>query len=403
MSSPQLLLDRLAELLQGYDALLVGGAVRDRLLGRAARDFDLVVPGDGERTARLLAERLPAKLIRLGGERFAALRLVAAEGELDIWGRGEASLEEELRRRDLTINAIAAHLGSLELVDPLGGADDLERRRLRACSRSSFEDDPLRVVRLARFAAELPGFEAETETLEAAKRAAPRVAATAAERRRVEFARLLEGDRPEDGLAVLLACSVPPFAADAALDGADPLVVATAFEHVRATASRFDEPPDAGVLYGAAAALALGGDVDRWFGEGWLTRKEVRKLALVLDAGPPPGTVPERRWWLHRLDDLWPEGICLASARAAVDRRSRPGDDEIDALVGLAIGEAETIFSPPSLVTATEVASELGLEMGPDLGVALRRLRRRQVEGRIRSRDEAIDWLVSERRSSGAG
>ncbi|MGH9362036.1 MAG: CCA tRNA nucleotidyltransferase, partial [Thermoanaerobaculia bacterium] len=137
---------------------LVGGVLRDRLLGLPVKDLDAVVAGGGEQVAARLADELPARLVRLGGKEFAAFRLVARRWVLDLWDREGTSLERDLARRDFTVNSFAWAPASGELADPFGGLDDLARRLLRATTPESFAGDPLRVLRLPRLLVQLPGF-----------------------------------------------------------------------------------------------------------------------------------------------------------------------------------------------------------------------------------------------------
>jgi poly(A) polymerase-like protein len=188
---------------------LVGGVLRDRQLGLATHDLDAVVAGRGDEIAGELAARLPARLVRLGGEDFAAYRLVigaksastastasdaavpAGHGILDLWDRQSLPLHDDLARRDFTVDSIALAPRDGAVVDPFGGLADLERRVLRATTEQSFEGDPLRVLRLARLLVRLPGFNVEPETFELARRAAPRLPEIAAERIREELWLLL--------------------------------------------------------------------------------------------------------------------------------------------------------------------------------------------------------------------
>ena len=192
---------------------LVGGVLRDRLLGLATHDLDAVVAGRGDEIAGELAARLPARLVRLGGEDFAAYRLVlggrtastpgtASDASdttvpfghriiLDLWDRQSLPLHDDLARRDFTVDSIALAPRDGTVVDPFGGLADLERRVLRATTGQSFTGDPLRVLRLVRLLVRLPGFSVEPETLELARRAAPRLPAIAAERIREELRLLL--------------------------------------------------------------------------------------------------------------------------------------------------------------------------------------------------------------------
>src|SRR6185295_13067928 len=149
----------LREAARGGECLLVGGTLRDHALGRPYHDLDAVVAGGvGRGVAERVAAALPARLVLLGGKEFAAFRLVGQEVEIDLWDREEMTRQDDLARRDLTINAIALDVHAGELIDPFGGLVDLDRRVLRAVTGDSFRGDPLRVLRLPRLSVQLSGF-----------------------------------------------------------------------------------------------------------------------------------------------------------------------------------------------------------------------------------------------------
>jgi poly(A) polymerase len=183
-------------------AWLVGGAVRDALLGRVTPDFDLAVEGDARALARELGRRAGGHAFLLSDE-FGAWRVRSHDQrwQVDLTPLMGETLEQDLRRRDLTINAIARELTPEdgELIDPCGGAADLQARRLRAVGPESFSTDPLRVLRLTRMAAEL-GFTPEPDTLRLAARSAPALAEVAAERVFAELRLTIVSDRAVDGL-----------------------------------------------------------------------------------------------------------------------------------------------------------------------------------------------------------
>jgi putative nucleotidyltransferase with HDIG domain len=182
-------------------AWLVGGAVRDALLGRATPDFDLAVQGDTPGLARELGRRAGGHAFQLS-EEFGAWRVRAhdQQWQVDLTPLMGETLEQDLRRRDLTINAIARELdGGSELIDPCDGVGDLRAGRLRAVGPESFSADPLRVLRLTRMAAEL-GFAPESETLRLASASAQALSAVAAERIFAELRLTLASDLAVAGL-----------------------------------------------------------------------------------------------------------------------------------------------------------------------------------------------------------
>lgn len=179
---------------------LVGGAVRDRLLDRDTQDVDVAVRGDPRALAAEVARVLGAHRFALS-EQFGAWRVIARRGgwQLDITPLLGATIEQDLARRDLTINAIAQPLDGGEPLDPFGGLCDLRARRLRMVAGDAFASDPLRLLRLARLHAEL-GFEIEARTEAAARAAASGLGTVAAERKFAELARIVGGERPLEGL-----------------------------------------------------------------------------------------------------------------------------------------------------------------------------------------------------------
>jgi poly(A) polymerase len=194
-------LDELSRLADG--AWLVGGAVRDRLLGRRTGDYDVAVAVDAGQLARKLARATHAHAFELS-EGFGAWRVTARDRswQLDLLPLAGETIEEDLRKRDFTVNAIAEPLGGGDHVDPFGGLADLRARRLRMVSQQAFAADPLRALRLARLACELD-FEAEPDTVSAARASAPALAGVAAERIFAEIKRIVVADRALDGLALM--------------------------------------------------------------------------------------------------------------------------------------------------------------------------------------------------------
>ncbi|HEY3492213.1 MAG TPA: hypothetical protein VGK43_04625, partial [Solirubrobacterales bacterium] len=199
----------------GEPVFLVGGAVRDLLLGRSRADVDLVVEGDATALAT-----------RLGGagaehERFGTVKVEVDGHEVDIaTARSETypqpgalpvvaparSIEEDLDRRDFTINAMAIPLdGAPRLIDPRGGREDLERGLLRVLHARSFEDDPTRAIRAARYASRY-GFTLEPETDRLLRRTD--LATVSADRRRAELERLAAEPTGVVGLGLLAGWGV---------------------------------------------------------------------------------------------------------------------------------------------------------------------------------------------------
>jgi tRNA nucleotidyltransferase/poly(A) polymerase len=181
-------------------AWIVGGAPRDALLGREVRDVDVAVAGDPERAARAIGRTIGGAVFRLS-EAFGAWRSLDPRGRwrVDVSSLRGSSIEADLARRDFAANAIAVPLEGGEPVDPHGGADDVARGVLRVLGPEAYADDPLRPLRLARLATELP-LRPDPETERLTVTAAPAVAGASAERVFAELRRIVVADRAIEGI-----------------------------------------------------------------------------------------------------------------------------------------------------------------------------------------------------------
>jgi putative nucleotidyltransferase with HDIG domain len=184
-------------------AWLVGGAPRDRALGRPTADFDVTIDGDPKRFARALAREGHGHPFKLS-DGFGVWRVVAhdRDWQLDLLPLAGETIEFDLAQRDFTINAIAEPLAGGPPVDPFGGLEDLRAERVRMVSAEAFERDPVRVMRLARIACEL-GFSVDPQTASAAHAHAPGLARAAPERVFYELMRIIRCDRAPEGLALM--------------------------------------------------------------------------------------------------------------------------------------------------------------------------------------------------------
>lgn len=172
------------------EAWLVGGAIRDMLMGSTPLDYDIVVRQDPEILAGDISRDTGASFFKMGKNRQVVFRGRLKEHTIDIVPMAGESIESDLRLRDFTINAMAVHLGSRAFLDPAGGRHDLASRTLRMVSDKAFPRDPLRMLRAYRFAATLNlGIENETES--AIKAHSRLIHRPAGERIREELIRLL--------------------------------------------------------------------------------------------------------------------------------------------------------------------------------------------------------------------
>jgi len=204
---PQLnpLLEAIAAAAPG--SYLVGGAVRDLMLGRPITDIDIVVPSSPQIAARKLAEALDGSAFALDEAR-QQYRVTLRSGpvnDIDV-SPIDGDLESDLRSRDYTINAMAAAIrddGSLgDVIDPTGGKRDLEARTVRLIAVENLREDPLRLLRAARIATELD-FEVEDATAGAIWAMASQLQVSAAERQRDEIVRILASAQAAAGVRLM--------------------------------------------------------------------------------------------------------------------------------------------------------------------------------------------------------
>lgn len=209
-----LLVSVLKSLPSDQEIYLVGGAVRDALLGRESRDLDFAVPADGIKLARQIADKLNGAFYPLDLERDTGRVVLKREdGDriiLDFATYRGADIEADLRDRDFTINAIAFNLSAEALFDPLRGGNDLRAKNIRACSTDSMANDPVRVLRAIRLAAGL-GFQIDLETRQQMKQAGVRLRSVSPERLRDELFRILEGPQPGTAIRALEMLGALPY------------------------------------------------------------------------------------------------------------------------------------------------------------------------------------------------
>lgn len=191
----------------GVRLYLVGGLVRDLLLGRRIHDLDFVLAGDALKIGRLTANALKGAYYPLDAERETArVILLHPDGHRDVLDfaamRGD-DLEADLRARDFTINAMALPLDEPgKLIDPLGGAADLHKGIVRACTPQSLQDDPVRILRGVRLASSF-SFQITPETRSQMRAALPGLRQVSVERLRDELFRILGSKQAALSIRVL--------------------------------------------------------------------------------------------------------------------------------------------------------------------------------------------------------
>lgn len=215
---------RLREQLTARERIyLVGGCVRDILLGREPKDLDFVTDGDTKKIARTIANQFDGGVYEMDSERHTFRVMVTGEDGkawiLDISKLRGKTIEEDLQSRDFTINAIAIDVtedGFQGMVDPLNGQEHMLTSLLLACGTDSFQNDPIRVLRGVRLALEL-NFELAPATQQLMETSAPLLVTVSGERIRDEWVRMLAGSAAAKGLEWLrqlgaLSIVLPMFA-----------------------------------------------------------------------------------------------------------------------------------------------------------------------------------------------
>jgi Poly A polymerase head domain len=333
------------EILAGKDAWVVGGAVRDELLGREVVDLDIAC-SDPRAAARAYARRSGGAPFPLS-ERHGAWR-VALDGGLTVdFTPLPDGVERDLATRDFTINAIAVPLAGGDPVDPHGGLADLEARQLRAVAPSIFADDPLRLLRAVRLEEELD-VQLDPGTERLAQEHAALVTQPAGERILAELERLLPRGffrLHELGLLEPLGGSLERLARVQLLDRPGFLLVA---------------------VFGRAL-------------EQFPISNDLRRYArTLLRAEGPPDASPRSIHLFRRRTEPW-----ALDALAFLG-----GDEELARAVERARGEEP---EQPLLR-----GDELGLPPGPEIGRLLALIEEERAAGTIATREEALELVRRE-------
>jgi poly(A) polymerase-like protein len=334
------------EILDGKEAWIVGGAVRDELLGREVIDLDVACP-DPQEAARAYARRSGGAPFPLS-ERHGAWRVALEGGRTVDFTPLPDGIEHDLASRDFTLNAIAVPLAGGEPVDPHGGLADLEARRLRAVSPTIFEDDPLRLLRAVRLEEEL-GVELDSETEELVREHAALVTQPAGERILAELERLL----PRGFFRLEELGLLDPLGGT--LDGL-------------ARVELIDRP---GFLLVAVFGRSL---------ERLPISNELRRYArILLRAEPPSDASPRAVHRFRRRTEPW-----------ALDAVSFLGGDKE---LARAVERARADDPDQPLLRG----DELGLPPGPEIGPLLDLVAEERAAGTISTPEEALDLVRRER------
>ena len=390
-------------------ACLVGGAVRDALLKRKRHylDLDFVLPEFAVETALKLANYYHAGFVVLDEARRIA-RVVFKQGTVDFAQQEGDCLEADLRRRDFTINAIAYNPHTSELIDPLNGLADLEKGILRMVSAANLADDPLRLLRAYRQAAQL-NFSIEPDTRATIRQLAPLLAKIAAERVQAELNYLIAMPQGtpwliaawEDGLLTpwfkqLSAQKLRQVArVDSAILVIEEMIGDDRFSQVLKTAGNT-------ICAKALPVAKLTSLVSPVYEEAELelthlkySRAEVRTALMLLKHLPRlqdsdrPMTLREQYFFFLDLKEIFPILALLAIAANVKPEILLP-------LIERYLDPTDPVAHPKPLVTGHDLIKQLHLPPSPRIGKLLTEIQIARLEGKIATVEEAIAFARSQ-------
>jgi tRNA nucleotidyltransferase (CCA-adding enzyme) len=401
-------------------AYLVGGAVRDALLGRRSEylDLDFVLPQDAVAIAREIASRYHAGFVVLDAERQIA-RVVFEQATVDFALASGDSLETDLQRRDFTINAIAYNPHTNQIIDPLQGIADLKRGIIRMVSRKNLQDDPLRLLRAYRQAAQL-NFIIEPETRSTICEFAPLLSQVAAERVQTELSYLL---RSPQGSIWLKAAWEDNFLSQVlhkqvtAQNLSLVAVIDSVVNELGTTWQEFPAKLESGIpglapgskrtwLSMAKLASLLGNvtptglvadnNLEELLENRKYSRAEIRAVSTVLKALPQLQSlaeinlalpnkipVPKQYFFFQEVGQAFSavavlgvaSGIAVETIAPLIDRYCDPNDQ---------------VAHPTPLVTGNDLIQAFSIRPSPHIGQLLNELQLARAEGRIFTREEAL-------------
>ncbi|WP_197480156.1 CCA tRNA nucleotidyltransferase [Anabaena sp. 4-3] len=391
-------------------AYMVGGAVRDGILGRTREywDLDFVIPSDAVQVARAIAQRYKAGFVLLDSERRIA-RVVFPDATADFAQQEGESLETDLYRRDYTINAIAYNPHSQEIIDPLHGCDDLQLGLLRMISPSNLQDDPLRLLRAYRQAAQL-GFIIETNTQNTIRALASQISQVAAERVRVEIGYLLANSQgtpgitqaAEDGLLTAFFKHATPesFRKLAAVDQVASILAQHYAQLDRELQQSVRDTVKTTWLSIAKLACLVHPNpsvAEIELQELTYSRAEIRAVITALRLSPQlklAHTLREQYFLFQEAGIVLPATIVLALVNDnLVEPISGTNPLRVYApLISRYLNPDDLVAHPTQLVSGKNLMIALNIPASPVVGKLLTEIAVAQAEGKVSTPEEAIEW-----------
>lgn len=352
----------------------VGGAIRDLLLDRSPLDVDLACK-DARAIATEFASRSGGRFVELGGDRFITFRVVISGRIYDFNEMVGDGIEDDIRRRDFTVNAIALETASGAVIDPMQGRTDMARRLVRMVREENFRDDPLRVLKGVRLAVTLD-FTIEPVTLEAMRRYASALSPIAPERVGYELDQIFSSPELTRGLVLLNDLKLDSF-----LFG---FVITPELVEAIAPAAGTDTITAYGALFFHHGAEAVNQFAARW---RWSERQRKDTLAAIEMA--------------HRAREItrteYPILIYdygLDASRRAVQILYTIGSDAQADQIGETLeARGEAIAATAPLLTGERIQAEARIGPGPQVGRLKRAIVEAQLRGEITSSAEALDLI----------
>ena len=392
-----------------HDAHLVGGSVRDRLLNRTTSylDLDFVLPKDAIKTAANLANTYSAGFVVLDKTREIA-RVIFDTTTVDIVKQQGDTLEADLHRRDYTINAIAYHPRTHQLIDPLNGQADLKTKTIRTISERNLAADAVRLLRAYRQAAQL-NFTIAPDTQAAIQQLARKLILVSRERIQKELDALLATPTSSRYLAPMLEAQLlkfflPSFSRDRiqkiqAIEQA----IATFQTNLPSYANQLKRwtkptPPNHHRSWIKAAKLSQMVSPQPELAEEELiilkySRNEIQVIITLLEAQPQieamrqnPLSQAQQFFLFKQVGTYFPAISLLALAQGVPFTTLQP-------LIERFLNPEDKIAHAPTLITGTELIQQLKIEPGPQIGAILKAVESAQAEGRIQNKESAIAFI----------
>ncbi|MGB3203370.1 MAG: CCA tRNA nucleotidyltransferase [Crinalium sp.] len=384
-------------------AYLVGGAVRDALLGRSREylDLDFVIANHAVQTARKIAREYKAGFVLLDAERQIA-RVVFKHATVDF-AQQEGAIETDLRRRDFTVNAIAYNPYTNEIIDPLNGYADLQLKIMRMVAPANLQDDPLRLLRAYRQAAQL-SFVIEPTTKLTIRQLAPLISQVAAERVLTELRYLLKTPQGtheliaavEDGL---LSCWFPSVTTEGLaqlikVDQAACLLGETWYniqvELVRSLRDTINTS-----LVGIAKLVNLLPPTPTAAESQMLrlsySRPEIKAVTTAIAYLPQLQSVAqsemslaEQYFFFQNVKGVFP-AIAVLAVASGVEL------DAIAPLINRYLNPEDQVAHPTALVSGNDLMQALKLPPSPQIGKLLTDIQLAKIEGKITTSAQALE------------